>query len=85
MTWPSKSTLSVPSFSVRGPWGDGIVRGAKTDKILSGEDTWQFSGPGNTWQFSGPGGSSRGIETGDLQETAARTWWDRSWGPKPAN
>ncbi len=75
MTWPSKWTLSVPSFSVRGPWGDGIVRGAKIDKILSGEDTWPFSVPG---------GSSRGIETGDLQETAVSTWWDRSQGPKPA-
>ena len=53
--------------------GDGIVRGEKIDKILSGEDTWPFSGPGER---------SRGIETGNLQEIAVRTWWDHSRGIK---
>ena len=43
------------------------MRGPKIDSILSDR---------NTWPFSGPGGSSRGIETGDLQETAVRTLWD---------
>ena len=41
------------------------MRGAKIDKISSGEDTWPFSGPGER---------SRGIETGNLQEIAVRTW-----------
>ena len=59
----------------QGPWGDGIMRGAKIDNILSGK---------NTWPFSGPGERSRGIETRDLHETAVRTWWDHSRGPKPA-
>ena len=48
----------------------------KIDKTLLGDD----SGP-----FWGRGGSSRGFETGDLQEIAVRTWWDRSQDPKLAN
>ena len=52
------------------------MRGPKIDSILSDR---------NTWPFSGPGGSSQGIETGDLQETAVRTLWDPSRDPKPPN
>ena len=48
----------------------------KNDKTLLGDDSRPFSGPG---------GSSRDFETGDMQEIAVRTWWDRSRGSKPAN
>ena len=34
---------------------------------------------------SGPGERSGWIETGNLQEIAARTLWDYSRGPKPEN
>ena len=52
------------------------MKGEKIDKTLLGDDL----GP-----FSAPGGSSRDFETGNRQEIAVRTWWDRSRGSKPAN
>ena len=52
------------------------MKGGEIDKTLLVVDSGSF------W---GRGGSSRGFEAGDLQEIAVRTWWDRSWGPKPAN
>ena len=52
------------------------MKGGNIDKTLLGDDSRPFSGRG---------GSSRGFETGDRQEIAVRTWWDRSRGPKPTN
>jgi len=60
----------------QGDLGRWYHEGTKNWQNLVGEDTWPFSGPGER---------SRGIETGNLQEIAVRTWWDHSRGIKLAN
>ena len=57
----------------QGGLGRWSHEGTKNWQNLVGEDTWPFSGPGER---------SRGIETGNLQEIAVRTWWDHSRGIK---